>query len=122
MRPGGRLVLTYLNMNHLSRILVLLLGRTFPVHCDWRGFYSPRDVKRVVEGSGFQIVRSVAMNHTLSRAKAVEDTVSAPLTLAKARWWSTLLSHQMLFVAKKADSPHSRSIDAVSEMSCQKGS
>jgi polysaccharide pyruvyl transferase WcaK-like protein/2-polyprenyl-3-methyl-5-hydroxy-6-metoxy-1,4-benzoquinol methylase len=103
LRLQGHLVFTYLNMNHISRILELVRGKSFPVHCDWRGFYSPKDTKRIVEDAGFRIVRSVAMNHTLLRASAVENTVSSPLTLPKARWWSNLLSHQHLFVAARSD-------------------
>ena len=102
LAPGGRLILTYFNMNHISRIGALLRGRSFPVHPDWRGFSSPQHILTLIEKSGFQIDKTVVTNHALREATGVGDTVSAALTLPKAHWWSTLLAHQFLFVARKS--------------------
>jgi len=110
LSPGGHLVITYLNMNHISRILALLRGRSFPVHCDWKGFYSPRDFRSTVEASGFRLVRSVAMNHTLRMSGKVEDTGSAPLRLPKARLWSSLFANQLLYVGARTTDPNDNSI------------
>ena len=101
LSPGGHLVFTYLNMNHISRIFALMRGRSFPVHRDWKGFYSPRDIRFAVEASGFHLVRSAAMNHTLGTSGNIEDTVSAPFRLPKAHWWSSLFANQLLYVAAK---------------------
>jgi len=101
----GHLVITYFNMNHISRIWTLITGRSFPVHPDWRGFYSPREVRKVIEKSGFQIVKSVATSHALGTAASVEETVSAPLTLGRTHWASRLLAHQFVFVAMKTPAP-----------------
>jgi polysaccharide pyruvyl transferase WcaK-like protein len=101
----GHLIITYFNMNHISRILTLIAGRSFPVHPDWRGLYSPREVRKVIEKSGFKIVKSVATNHALRAAANVEETVSAPLTLSRTHWGSRLLAHQFLFVAMKHLAP-----------------
>jgi polysaccharide pyruvyl transferase WcaK-like protein/2-polyprenyl-3-methyl-5-hydroxy-6-metoxy-1,4-benzoquinol methylase len=95
----GHMVITYFNMNHISRIWTLIEGRSFPVHPDWRGFYSPREVQKLIEKSGFQIVKSIATSHTLGTAASVEDTVSEPLTLGRTHWGSRLLAHQFVFVA-----------------------
>jgi polysaccharide pyruvyl transferase WcaK-like protein/2-polyprenyl-3-methyl-5-hydroxy-6-metoxy-1,4-benzoquinol methylase len=101
----GHLVITYFNMNHISRIWRLVSGRSFPVHPDWRGFYSPREVQRVIEKSGFQILKSIATSHALRPAVSVEQTVSTPLTLGKTHWGSNLLAHQFIFVAAKTPAP-----------------
>jgi polysaccharide pyruvyl transferase WcaK-like protein/SAM-dependent methyltransferase len=101
LSAGGHLVFTYFNMNHISRIVALMRGRSFPVHRDWKGFYSPRDIRLAVESSGFHLVRSVAMKHTLRMSGNVEDTVSAPLRIRKAHWWSSLLANQLLYVAAR---------------------
>jgi len=101
LSPGGHLVFTYLNMNHISRILALARGQSFQVHRDWRGFYSPKDIQFAAESSGFHLVRSVAMNHTLRMSGDVEEMVSAPLRLPKAHWWSSLFANQLLYVAAR---------------------
>jgi polysaccharide pyruvyl transferase WcaK-like protein len=97
----GHLVITYFNMNHISRIGTLIAGRSFPVHPDWRGFYSPGEVRKLIEKSGFKIVKSIATNHTLGTPASVEETVSEPLTLGRTHWGSRLLAHQFVFVAVK---------------------
>jgi polysaccharide pyruvyl transferase WcaK-like protein len=98
----GHLVITYLNMNHVSRIWALIAGKSFPVHPDWRGFYSPREVRNIIEKSGFQILKSLATGHALGTASSVEETVSAPLTLSRTHAGSGLFAHQLIFVATKA--------------------
>jgi polysaccharide pyruvyl transferase WcaK-like protein len=95
----GHLVITYFNMNHISRIWTLLAGRSLPIHPDWRGLYSPRDVRKLIEKSGFQIVKSVATGHALGTAASVEQTVSSPMTLGRTHWASRLFAHQFIFVA-----------------------
>lgn len=102
LRPGGHLVLTYFNMNHLSRIGAMVRGRSFQAHPDWRGFYSAADLQKLVARSGFRIVESISMNHALGRPVSVEETVAKPLKLPKFYWWSALLAHQFLFVARSA--------------------
>jgi colanic acid/amylovoran biosynthesis protein len=101
MKREGRLVITYFNMNHISRIWTLIAGKSFPVHPDWRGFYSPREVRKLIEKSGFRIVRSIATSHALGTAASVEETVSSPLTLSRTHSGSRLLAHQLIFVAVK---------------------
>jgi hypothetical protein len=100
LTPSGHFIATYLNLNHISRIWALLRGKSFQVRPDWRRFYSPRDFKRLLEHAGFEIVRSVAMNHSLKPAVAVEQTVGLPLHLPRERPWSALLANQVLLVAK----------------------
>jgi colanic acid/amylovoran biosynthesis protein len=97
----GHLIITYFNMNHVSRIWTLIAGRSFPVHPDWRGLYSPREVRKLIETSGFQIVKSIATSHALGTAASVEETVSSPLALRRTNWGSGLLAHQFIFVAVK---------------------
>jgi colanic acid/amylovoran biosynthesis protein len=105
LTPEGHLVITYFNMNHVSRIWRLITGRSFPVHPDWRGFYSLREVRKVIEKSGFQILKSIATSHALRPAVSVEETVSAPLTLGRTHLGSSLLAHQFIFVAAKTPAP-----------------
>lgn len=102
----GRLVITYFNMNHISRIWTLIRGRSFPVHPDWRSLYSPREVRALIEKSGFQIIKSVATSHALCTAASVEETVQVPLTLPRTHLGSRLLAHQFIFVLKKTPEVH----------------
>lgn len=101
LSANGHLIVTYFNMNHVSRIWRLISGRSFMVHPDWRGLYSPGDVRRLIERSGFKIVKSIATSHALGGAAGVEETVAARLTLRKTHWWSRLFAHQFAFVAIK---------------------
>jgi colanic acid/amylovoran biosynthesis protein len=105
LKPSGYLIATYFNMNHVSRIWALLRGKSFPVRPDWRGFYSPRDFRRRLEAAGFELVRSVPMNHSLESAASVDETVGCPLRLPRLRPWSALLAHQFLFLAKRTATP-----------------
>jgi polysaccharide pyruvyl transferase WcaK-like protein/SAM-dependent methyltransferase len=99
LTADGHLVLTYFNMNHIRRLAAMAGGRSFAAHPDWRGFYSPADFRELVANSGMRVVKTIPMNHSLGKASSVEETVSAPLSLPGARWWSALLAHQFLFVA-----------------------
>jgi colanic acid/amylovoran biosynthesis protein len=100
LRPDGKLIVTYFNMNHISRIWDLVRGRSFPVRTDWRGLHSPRDVARLITDAGFEITQTLAMNHSLGTATGVEETVNTRLTLPRVRPWSRFLSHQFLYVAR----------------------
>jgi polysaccharide pyruvyl transferase WcaK-like protein/SAM-dependent methyltransferase len=100
LKPAGHLITTYFNMNHVSRIWALLRGRSFQIRPDWRGLYSPGEFKRLVAGAGFELTRCVAMNHSLRTARPVDETVNCPLRLPSERWWSRLLAHQILIVAR----------------------
>jgi hypothetical protein len=71
-RPNTRLIITYSNMNHISRVLRLLRGLTFGVHPDWRNFFSPRDVQRVISEAGFRIERALPVDVAIFAA-AVAD-------------------------------------------------
>jgi polysaccharide pyruvyl transferase WcaK-like protein/SAM-dependent methyltransferase len=102
LRPQGNLVVTYFNMNHISRVWVLLRGKSFPIRADWRGLYSPRDVADLMAAAGFTIEQTFAMNHALGSALDVNETVVDSLTLPRVRPWSRFLSHQFLYVAKAA--------------------
>ncbi len=101
LRPNGHLVATYYNMNHVYRAACLLLGKTFPVHPDWRNFYAPADIAAQFDAAGLSVVRKLATNHSFRRPPTLEQTTTSPLSLPKARPWSTLFAHEFLFVAKK---------------------
>jgi SAM-dependent methyltransferase len=102
LRPGGHLLATYYNFNHISRIAAMLKGNSFWVHPDWRGFHSPREFERLLTAAGFEVVRRVASRHSIGASPRVEETVNWPLRLPKVRLWSGLTSQQFIFVARKA--------------------
>ena len=101
LRPGGHLIASYYNMNHISRIWAMLRGESFWVHPDWRGFHSPKIVRGMIEKTGLRVMRTVATQHAITRSPRIEETMDLPLSLPKARMWSELLSHQFIFVAEK---------------------
>jgi hypothetical protein len=96
----GYLIATYFNMNHISRVLTLLQGKTLPVRPDWRGFHSPSAIAGYLGDAGFMVTDTFATSHGLATSVPVDQTVSAPLRLPRARVWSSLLAHQFIFVAK----------------------
>ena len=100
INPGGHLVATYFNMNHISRIWALIRGESLYVHPDWRGLYSPRDFGNLLSNAGLHPVIRHAMNHSFRVAVGVEQTVKMPMILKSARPWSPLLAHQLIYVAR----------------------
>ncbi len=104
LRPAGHLVCTYFNMNHLSRALALLRGRTLPAHPDWRGLHAPAAMARMIRDAGFTIRRIVPSSHGLRASPAVSETTSKPLTMPRMRPWSWMLAHQFIFLATPAPS------------------
>ena len=101
LAPSGIMIATYFNMNHISRTWDLLLGRTFQVHGDWRGFHSPRSMKHIMETSGFAILNTYAVSHSVRPAPPAEATIARPLELPRSKVWSLWLAHQLIFVCKK---------------------
>jgi hypothetical protein len=99
LRPHGNLIVTYFNMNHISRVWALVRGKSFPVRPDWRGLYSPRDIAQLISAAGFELDQTFVMNHALGSALGVKETVAASLKLKRERPWSKLLSHQFLYRA-----------------------
>jgi colanic acid/amylovoran biosynthesis protein len=99
LKPQGSLIVTYFNMNHISRVWALLRGKSFPVRADWRGLYSPRDIASLISAAGFTIQQTFVMNHALGSALGVNETVSDNPTLTRERPWSKWLSHQFLYWA-----------------------
>jgi len=106
LSPGGHIIATYFNMNHVSRLWDMLRGRSFAVHPDWRNFYSLRHIPRIVAAAGFRVTATIAMKHSFGRPEAVEDLVSAPTVLPRSRWWSTWFAHQLIMVAQKSSQPN----------------
>ncbi|HMO27308.1 MAG TPA: class I SAM-dependent methyltransferase [Tepidisphaeraceae bacterium] len=102
LAPGGRLLATYYNMNHLSRLWAMLRGRSFWVHPDWRGFHSPARVRELIESSGFEVERVQPTWHSAAPSPRIEQTVDLPLIFPRWNPLSALLSHQFIYVARRA--------------------
>jgi len=100
LRPSGKLVLTYFNMNHISRIIKMLKGGSFPVHPDWRGFYSCKDLQAQLSVAGFRITRIIPTNHSMTVSKAVGNTLEEKIQLHDYKFYSYLLAHQFIFVCE----------------------
>jgi SAM-dependent methyltransferase len=100
--PGGHLVASYFNMNHLSRVWTLLRGDSWPTHADWRGFHSARAIKRFLAKAGWELISMHVNSHGWRTSPAVGATVEAPFTLPAVRPWSPWFAHQWLFVARRA--------------------
>jgi 2-polyprenyl-3-methyl-5-hydroxy-6-metoxy-1,4-benzoquinol methylase len=81
-RPDTRLIVSYFNMNHISRIAQLMRGSTFAVHPDWRNFLSPRDMHGVFSAAGFRSLRMVPVGLSIARSRSAKDAVEG-----KARTW-----------------------------------
>lgn len=99
---GGRLVTSYYNFNHISRVWAMVKGRSFWVHPDWRGMYSPLDFEATLVRAGFAVERRVPSFHAFSPSPRIEETVDLPLRLPGVRPWSRWTAHQFLYVARKA--------------------
>lgn len=100
--PGGHLVASYFNMNHLSRIRALLSGRSWPAHPDWRGFHARAAIVKMLADAGWSLLSTHVNSHGWSASPPVAATVGAPFAMPAVRPWSGLFAHQWLFVARRA--------------------
>lgn len=105
IRPGGSLVATYFNMNHVSRIRARLAGRALPAHPDWKGMHSPRAVASMIGAAGFRVGRTIPVGGSLRPSPPVSGTVDEPARLRPLRPWSRLTAHQFLYVAAAVEAP-----------------
>lgn len=94
----GRLIATYFNMNHVSRIAALARGKTFPVHPTWKNFYSPRDFRKLLERAGLRAESAHATRHAVTTPRAVSEAGHATRP-RRIRPWSDLLAHELIYVA-----------------------
>lgn len=101
LNNNGYLIVSYFNMNHFSRILKLLNGNSFPVHPDWRGFFSPKDFKKKLESNGFVIERTIPVSHGFSASTSVDKTIENKFRLPRLKFYSYLFAHQLIYVCKK---------------------
>jgi SAM-dependent methyltransferase len=99
--PGGHLVATYFNIEHISRVWAALTGAAPAGNPNWRSLRPPREIRRLLEDAGFVIAASIASGHSLRAARSARTTVSARFTLPPAGPWSRLLAQQFLFVAQR---------------------
>lgn len=100
--PGGHLVASYFNMNHLSRVRTLLRGRSWPAHPDWRGFHSRAAMVKHLANAGWDLISMHVNSHGWNPSPSVSATVEQPFSLSGVRPWSDWLAHQWLFVARRA--------------------
>jgi SAM-dependent methyltransferase len=100
MRSGALFVASYYNMNHISRIYRLTLGRSFGVHRGWRGFYSPRALGSVFEDFGLKVEKKYVTRYGVGRDRPIADTVEERLRLPRYVPGGFLLAHQVIYVAR----------------------
>lgn len=101
LTPNGKLILSYFNMNHLSRIINMLKGASFHTHPDWRGFYSCKDLEAKLIQAGFKVNIIIPTAHSLKGSKAVDNSLEEKVQLHKYKFYSYLLAHQFIFVCEK---------------------
>ncbi len=101
LAENGNIIVSYFNMNHLSRIFEMASGKSFPVHPDWRGFYSPNDFMQKLAEAGFSIQKIIPVSHGFKNSAAVSATINVQLTLPEFRFYSKLLAHQLIYICKK---------------------
>lgn len=101
MRPGTRLIVSYFNMNHLSRIFRVIKGGTFGSHPDWRNFYSPRDMERVLVQGGFAVERVVPVGFSWIVAPSLQSTMNDKAVIRANYPLSHLFAHHFVWVLRR---------------------
>jgi hypothetical protein len=97
-RPGTKLILTYVNMNHISRAAALLRNYTFSTHPDWRNFFSPRDLQLELVEAGFDVGRVIPVGVSVSKAPPVKKTVSGTARILPNFKGAYLLAHHFIWI------------------------
>ncbi len=98
---GGKLLVSYFNMNHISRIWRRVTGRTVYFHPDWLGRYSLGNLRKILEASGFRIRKIHPVGQAFSHSAPAGMTVEEDDSLLRFRIYSPLLAHQFVLVCEK---------------------
>ena len=101
LNPGGLIVASYFNFNHIQRRILKVKGKPLYYHSDWRGFYSYSEMKKIFKRAGFALVRTVPIGHSFSHSAPVERTLADDCELHKFHFLSPLMTHQFIFILKK---------------------
>ena len=100
--PAGRLVTSYVNMNHVLRIADLIRGKTIFRHPDWLNAWSPADAVRQIEAGGFRVVETYETSRGVLYDRGLTTTADRPIRLRAAGTTSRLFAHQLIYVAVPA--------------------
>jgi hypothetical protein len=100
-RPGTRFVVTYVNLNHISRTVRLLRGQTFGVHPDWRNLYSPRDLKGVITAAGFETERTFPVGLSVSSPTGIHDMLNRDTKISRNFIGSYLFAHHFAWLLRR---------------------
>jgi len=102
LSPGGHLIATYINKNHISRKVCILAGRLPYHHPDWQKIHSTRDLSRMIAVSGLKMSATYAMDCSIRSVVSARDSARKQVPLSEAGRWSYWLSHHIIYVAQKA--------------------
>jgi hypothetical protein len=99
--PTSTVIISYFNMNHISRILGLVSGRTFSTHPDWRNFLSPKDLQSTIRKAGFEINKIIPVGVSLGTSPSVKNNTDGDIFMPSDFKGSYLFSHQFIFTISK---------------------
>tara|TARA_R110000744_G_scaffold97265_1_gene187977 strand:+ start:7421 stop:8095 length:675 start_codon:yes stop_codon:yes gene_type:complete len=107
LSPGGKLIATYFNFNHLRRRMSHAVRRPPNRHPDWANNLRLSQLAALIRDADFVVERIIPTHHAFGASPGVESTVDLPTELPGWRPWSPLLSHQFIIVASAtADTPN----------------
>lgn len=104
LAPGGRLVATYFNMQHVYRKFVRVRGRQPFRNPTWLNDYSLAGFRDVLQSAGFAVRKEIPSNLGLggSPSCGYERWSERPLRLLQHVPFVHHFAHQMVFVADAA--------------------
>lgn len=97
----GMFIATYFNANHFSRRLRKIGGKKLHHHPDWTRIYPLDELRQIISERGFQINKIVPLNHSLSVARPVGETVNEEVQIDRFHLYSPLFAHQFILVCEK---------------------
>jgi SAM-dependent methyltransferase len=102
LAPGGRLVVTYFNMRHAYRRLLLLRGGEPFRHPTWVNDYSVSEFRRLLTGAGFVVRDEIPSNLGLGGSPSIgqERWTAGPLRRLRKVPLIRLFAHQVVLVAE----------------------
>jgi hypothetical protein len=102
MTDGGRLIVSYFNMRHVSRVVGTFFGRTPHRHPAWRNELSLDDCRAAFRNAGFAVLDEIPSSVGLRGSPSIGGELLTARAVRAMRRFPLIdhLAHQKVFVCE----------------------